>query len=116
MAKKLLYVITSKKNSNKLTKALLKAGFHITVMEASGGFTKKKFSVIMLGLDENKVDEVVKLAKGCCQTHEAMTVNNVPIPTLGQEDLVQSQTTKTVEIKVGGATIFVVPLDEIRKV
>ncbi|MFC1721864.1 cyclic-di-AMP receptor [Patescibacteria group bacterium] len=116
MAKKLLHVITAKKNSNNLTKILLDAGFYITVMEASGGFTKEKFSIIMLGLEEEKVDEVVKLARNCCQKHDVQTVNNVPIPTLGQEDMVQSQTTKTVKINVGGVTILISPLGEIRKV
>jgi len=116
MAKKIVHIITSKKNSNNLTKSLLKEGFHITVLDAAGGFTKKKFSVIMLGIDESKIEKIIELAKGCCQSHEMKTVNNVPIPTLGQEDLVQAQTTKTVDIKVSGATIFVSPLDEIYKV
>lgn len=116
MAKKLLHIITSKKNSNTLTKSLLDAGFHITMIEAQGGFTKKKFSIIILGLKEEKIDQVKKMAKGCCQRHDVQTVNNVPIPTMGQEDMVQSQTTKTVKIKVGGATILVSPLDEIHKV
>lgn len=116
MAKKLVHIITSKKNGNKLTKSLLGKGFHITVVDGLGGFTKKKFSVIMLGLEERKINSIVKLAKNCCQTHKERSVNNIPIPTLGQEDLVQSQPTKTVDIKVGGATILVSPLDEIHKV
>jgi len=115
MASKLVHIITHRKNTNALTKKLVGAKFLVTVMEAQGGFTKEKFSVSMLATEESKIEEIVKIVKSCCAAHKEMTVNSVPIPTLGQEDLVQGRATKSVSVKIGGATILISPLDRIAK-
>jgi uncharacterized protein YaaQ len=115
MGKKLVHIITSKKNGAKLTKTLLEKGFHITVIDGLGGFTKEKFLVIMLGMEKDKIENLLETVKSCCPSREQRTVNNVPIPTLSPEDLVQAQPTKSVKIRISGATVLVSPLEEIYK-
>jgi len=115
MNKKLAHIITSKKNGSKLTKALLEKGFHITVSEGLGGFTKEKFLIIMLGIEEKRVTNLLETVRACCPSQQQRTVNNVPIPTLGPEDLVQAQPTKSVNIRISGATVLISPLEEIYK-
>lgn len=113
---KLIYIITRKKHAAKLTRDLLAQGFYITELEANGGFSKEKLSLIILGTEESKIDTLLRAAKKNCSAHEEITVNSVPLPVLGQEDLVQSQSGNKVRIKVGGAIIFIMPLDQIEKI
>lgn len=115
MNSRLIHIIAHRKNANALTKKLIGAKFYVTVMEAQGGFSKEKFSVFLLATEENKTEEVIKIVKSCCAAHKEMTVNSVPIPTMGQEDLVQARSTKSVTVKIGGATILISPLDKISK-
>ena len=116
MPKKLLYVITSKKNSTKLTKAFLDEGFYITALESTGGFSKKKLVIIMLAVPEKSVYQILRIVKKCCPVQIKASVNSVPIPTIGQEDIVQAQSTQTVKVREGGAAIFIAPLDKIHKI
>lgn len=113
---KLVYIITRKKHSAALVKDLLARGFYITELEASGGFSKEKLSIIILGMEESKIDTLLQAAKKNCSSHEEITVNGVPLPVLGQEDLVQSQAGAKARVRVGGATLFISPLDRIEKI
>lgn len=114
--KKLVYIVTRKKNAASLIKDLLASGFHITELDASGGFSKEKISIVMLGIEQIKMDALLQVTKKNCSSHEEINVNGVPLPVSGQEDLVQSQSGDKVRVKVSGATIFIAPLDRIEKI
>jgi uncharacterized protein YaaQ len=113
---KLVYIVTRKKNCANLTRDLLTNGFYITELEGWGGFSREKLSLILLGTDESKIESLLKIIKKHCSTQEEITVNGVPLPSLGQEDLLQSHSSDKVRVKVGGATVFIAPLDKIEKV
>ncbi|EKD49395.1 MAG: hypothetical protein ACD_63C00158G0003 [uncultured bacterium] len=113
---KLLQIITHKKNTPNLTRELLKQRFYVTVIDATGGFTKEKFNIVILGTEDKNVSKILEITKKTCRRKQKMTINNVPIPIIGQEDIVQSQPTKRVKINIGGATIFITRADEIKKV
>lgn len=113
---KLVYIITRRKHSAALAKDLLARGFYITELEASGGFSREKLAIIIVGTEESKIDSLLQAAKKNCSSHEEITVNGVPLPVLGQEDLVQSQAGAKVKVLVGGATIFISPLDRVEKI
>lgn len=113
---KLVYIITRKRHAANLARDLLARGFYITELEASGGFSKEKMSIIILGTDEAKIPALLQAAKKNCSAREEISVNGVPLPVLGQEDLVQSQASAKARVQVGGATIFIMPLDRIEKI
>ncbi|MFC1617971.1 cyclic-di-AMP receptor [Patescibacteria group bacterium] len=115
MAKKLLHVITNKKNSNKLTKGFLDAGFYVTVMEATGGFTKKKLAIILLAIPEKSIDDAVKVVKKCCPVKVESSTGGIAIPPSGEEDFVQAESVKPTKVREDGATVLISPLDKIRK-
>lgn len=113
---KLVYLITRKKHSSKLTRALLAHGFSITELEGSGGFSQEKLAIIMLGTDESKIETILGLARKNSAAREEISINGVPLPVLGQEDLVQTQSGNKARIKVGGTIVFITPLDRIEKI
>lgn len=114
--KKLVYIVTRKKHSGNLVKDLLAQGFFVTELEANGGFSREKISIILIGTEAEKIETLIQIAKKNCSSHEEINVNGVPLPVQGQEDLIQSQTGDKVRVKVGGATIFISPLDRIEKI
>ncbi len=113
---KLVYIITRKKHATNLIKDLLAKRFFITELEANGGFSREKLAIILLGTEENKIETLLQITKENCASHEEININDVPLPVLGQEDIIQSRASDKVRIKVGGATVFITPLDRLEKI
>lgn len=113
---KLVYIITRKKHAANLIKDLLAQKFFITELEANGGFSREKLSIILLGTDEEKIDNLLQITKKNCSSHEEININGVPLPVQGQEDIIQSQAGDKVRVKVGGATVFITNLERMEKI
>lgn len=110
---KLLLIVTHKKNINNLSSELVKKNYRFTQIDCLGGFTKEKFVTIMLGVDNEKVEEVKNIVKKSCKSYEKLVSNGAPIIASVHEDF--TEPAELVKIKVGGATIFVINLEEIVK-
>ena len=111
---KLLFVIISKEDVDQVTSALNKEGYRATKIASSGGFLKRKNVTLMIGIEEEKMDDVIDIVKGIC--HERQTVEvNMPIffPN-GMNEASFSGYPETVE--VGGAIIFAVDVSHYEKI
>lgn len=104
---KLVIAIVQKEDSNNLQKALVQGDFRVTKLATSGGFLSQGNTTFLVGCEDDKVDDVLKIVKQESRAREEIATPHM-IST-GYE------ITQPLKITVGGATCFVVPVDEFKR-
>ncbi len=80
-------------------------GLPATKMASSGGFLRRGSTTILSGVDDKDVDLVIDLARSECRARkELVPVQSLPV--LGEVTPMEP-----VEVRVGGATVFVLTVD-----
>lgn len=106
---KLIVAVVNKDDSSNLTAKLNKGGFMSTKLSTTGGFLKTGNVTFLLGVEDDKIDECLKIMEECC-AKRTRTVN------VGSGHYAeQFFTTLPVEIPVGGATVFIVDVERFIK-
>lgn len=105
---KLVITIVSKEDANKVTKALINNNFFVTKLSSTGGFLRGGNVTLMTGINENEVEQAIKIIKDCCKSRKEYIANQF----VGEYNTV---ITAPIEITVGGATIFVLDVEQFHK-
>jgi len=108
---KLVISIIHDEDSHRLMDKLSKSGFMATKLATTGGFLRTGNTTVLIGVSSEKVDEVVSIIKNECKTSKKLSMINPPI-----SNIPDSMISYPVEVTVGGATIFVVDVDNYIKV
>ncbi|MCL2047609.1 MAG: cyclic-di-AMP receptor [Defluviitaleaceae bacterium] len=86
-------------------------GFSVTKLATTGGFLRAGNTTLICGVTDERVPELLEIIEAKCKSRKQMTsVNALNV------NLNESFAPYPVEVTVGGATIFVLPVDEFRKV
>lgn len=99
---KLIIGIVHSDDADQLLQALRERGFRSTKISTTGGFLREGNATILIGTEEEKVDEVLSVVRRNCHTRTEY-VNPLP-PVMEPGELYMPN---PVEVQVGGATIFV---------
>jgi uncharacterized protein YaaQ len=108
---KLVLAVVQQKDSRKVTDALLERGFQFTVMATTGGLLREGNVSILLGVEAEQVDDVIKVIEANSKTREQLV--NVFPPTI---EPIGTCIPSPVKVQVGGATIFVMNVERFEKV
>jgi uncharacterized protein YaaQ len=103
---KLVVAIVHNEDAGALVDALLDKEFRATRVSSSGVFLKRSNATIFLGVEEGDVDEVLGVIRDTC-TSRTQVVNPMP-PIMEPGEFFMPY---PLEVEVGGATVFVVPVD-----
>ncbi|WP_102029488.1 cyclic-di-AMP receptor [Salirhabdus sp. Marseille-P4669] len=103
---KLVLTVVQDKDSNRLVEALSNANFQSTKLSTTGGFLREGNTTLIIGVQDEQVDNVLDIIKNNCSKREQMVA---PISPMGGN--ADSYIPRPVEIEVGGATVFVLPVD-----
>lgn len=106
---KLILAIVSNEDANKVSKALIKQNFFTTKLATQGGFLSRKNTTFLIGTNDEKVIDVIEII----EAHSKTRSSTVP-STIANEFGMFS--TMPVEVKIGGATIFILNVDQFVKV
>ncbi len=106
---KLVIGIINSDDANDLLTEITKASFQATKLSTSGGFLKMGNVTVLVGVEDEKVDEVVGIFKNCCSRRTQM-IPTAP-PYLG-EGFVSAA---PVQVTIGGATLFIIDVDKMIK-
>ncbi len=106
---KLVIGIINNDDANDLLTEITKASFQATKLSTSGGFLKMGNVTVLVGVEDEKVDEVVEIFKTCCSRRTQM-IPTAP-PYLG-EGFVSAA---PVQVTIGGATLFIIDVDKMIK-
>lgn len=108
---KLIIAIVQDDDSADLVETLMDSGFRVTKLATTGGFLKAGNTTLMIGVEEEKVDQVITQIEEICKTRQQIV--STPSPVAGSTGVYVPY---PVEVEVGGATIFVVDVDKFVKV
>ena len=107
---KLIIAIIQDKFVNTLVRGFLKEDIRITKLSSTGGFLKSGNTTIFMGVEESDMDKCLKIIETNCKKRKTTTAMVNPSM---QGALFQ---TFPVEIEVGGATVFVLNVDQFLKI
>ena len=106
---KLLIVITSDVDADVLIVKLVERGYPATKVSSTGGFLRRGSATILSGVDAEDVESVLGIIRSQCQARtEFVPAQALPFP----ESIYP---TEPVEVRSGGAIVFVVPVERFEK-
>jgi uncharacterized protein YaaQ len=108
---KLIVAVVHNEDAGTLIDALLSHEFRATWLHSSGGFLKQSNATILIGLEDARVDEVVDLVRQKCHTRTQTVSPIPPIMEPGEFFLPYP-----LEVEVGGAVVFVLPIDRFERI
>jgi uncharacterized protein YaaQ len=103
---KLVVAIVHHEDAGPLVDLLLDREFRATRLHSSGGFLKQSNATIIVGVEDDEVETVVELVRETC-TSRTQIVNPMP-PIMEPGEFFMPN---PLEVEVGGATVFVLPVE-----
>jgi uncharacterized protein YaaQ len=107
---KMVVAIVHNEDAGVLVDALADKEFRATRVSSSGGFLKQSNATIFLGVEEADVEEVISIVRAHC-TSRTQVVNPMP-PIMEPGEFFMPY---PLEVEVGGATVFIVPVDRFER-
>jgi len=103
---KLVIAVVQDKDSNRLSNALIKESFRATKLASTGGFLRAGNTTFMIGTEDDRVQEVFQVIRSNCKIREQLVT---PVSPMG--GTTDSYIPFPVEVQVGGAAVFVLPVE-----
>ncbi|GAE31721.1 MULTISPECIES: cyclic-di-AMP receptor [Halalkalibacter] len=104
---KLIMAVVQDKDSVKLSDALVKADYRATKLASTGGFLKAGNTTFLIGTEDENIQDVMRIIKENCESRDQLVA---PISPMGGN--ADSYVPYPVEVQVGGATVFVLPVEQ----
>lgn len=105
---KLVLAIVSNDDSSSVTSALNKENFQVTKLATTGGFLKAGNTTMIIGCEDDAVDHCLEIIG-----REGQKRTEV-VPSTASYDIGR-YASFPVEVQVGGATVFVLDVDQFKK-
>lgn len=105
---KLIIAIINNDDCPSVLNGLTQKGYGATRLSTSGGFLRAGNSTLLIGTDDEKVDEVIEIISEFSRKRTQMVS---PSPSFMAEGFIS----RAVEVTVGGATVFVMDIEKFIK-
>jgi uncharacterized protein YaaQ len=106
----LVIAIVQDEDADLLLNGLREAGIGATKIGSTGGFLRKGNATILSGVEASEVDGIVSMVRlECHACTEYVPVQTLPL--MGEGSVLQQPT----EVRVGGAIVFVLPVERFEK-
>jgi uncharacterized protein YaaQ len=111
MNMKLVMAIIHDEDAFHIMDVLNEKGYSVTKLASTGGFLRAGNTTLICGVQEDRIPELMDIIEKKGKSRKQITsVNSTHMNTT------ESYVPYPVEVTVGGATIFVLPVDEFKKV
>ena len=108
---KLVLAIIADEDAFQIMDLLSEKGFYVTKLATTGGFLRAGNTTLICGVNEERIPELVEIIEKKCKSRKQITsVNATHI------NANESYAPYPVEVTVGGANIFVLNVEEYKKV
>ncbi len=105
---KLVLAIVSNDDASSVTSALNKENFQVTRLSTTGGFLRAGNTTIIVGVEDEEVDRCIEIIGKECEKRTEV------VPSSASYDIGR-YASFPIEVQVGGATIFVLDVDQFHK-
>jgi uncharacterized protein YaaQ len=107
---KLVVAIVQGEDAGQTVHALSEAGLSVTKLASSGGFLQQGSATLLVGVEDERVEQVVGLVRSNCRERNRYLTPMPPMVEPGEVFM-----PFPVEVQVGGATIFVLDVQQFEK-
>jgi uncharacterized protein YaaQ len=108
---KLIIAVVQGEDAQRAVQALGDKGISSTRISSSGGFLQQGNVTLLMGVDESQVEVALDVIRENCKERSRYLTPSPPLAEPGEMFLAYP-----VEVQVGGATVFVVPVDSFEKI
>lgn len=107
---KLIIAIVQDEDASRLISQLMNDGFGVTKLATTGGFLRAGNTTLLVGVDDNRFQAAMDVIEKVCKSRKQIAPS--PASMVGMPG---SYTPYPIEVVVGGATIFVLTVDQFIK-
>ena len=108
-SQKLIVVITSDDEADALIRKLVERGYPATKVSSTGGFLRRGNATIFSGVESDDLENVMAIIRQQCQARtEFVPAQALPFP----ESIYPAE---PVQVRVGGAIVFVMTVERFEK-
>lgn len=108
---KLIISIVQDEDASRLINALMTEGFRVTKLATTGGFLRAGNTTLLVGVEDDKLQQAMEVIEKICKSRKQ--VATTPTPVSGTTGMYMPF---PVEVTVGGATIFVLDVEQFKKI
>ncbi len=103
---KLIVSIVQDQDAANLIEDLTEHKFRVTKLSSTGGFLKAGNTTLLIGVEDEEVDQVIEIIRRECKKRE-ITTSLLTVTMPGDTYIPYP-----LEVKVGGATVFILDVDQ----
>ncbi|MBP3636750.1 MAG: cyclic-di-AMP receptor [Clostridia bacterium] len=107
---KLIIAIVQDEDSSRLVSKLMNEGFGVTKLATTGGFLRAGNTTLLVGVDDDKFDAAMAVIEKVCKSRKQIAT--APTSMSGVNGVYSPY---PIEVQVGGATVFVLSVDQFIK-
>ena len=106
---KLVIAVVSNQDANRVQKELIKNHFQATRLATTGSFLKRRNATFLLGTNDDRVPEILDII----EKHSKKRISVVSSTIMSEYGSISTLPT---QVEVGGATIFILQVEQFLKV
>lgn len=103
---KLIIAIVQDQDAPGLVDDLMEREYRVTKLASTGGFLKSGNTTLLMGVEDDSVDEVIRIIEENCKTRD-ITTSLLTVSMPGDTYIPYP-----LEVKVGGATLFILDVEK----
>ncbi|HPF87850.1 MAG TPA: cyclic-di-AMP receptor [Candidatus Limiplasma sp.] len=107
---KLIIAIVQDEDSQRLINEMMTEGFRVTKLATTGGFLRSGNTTLLVGVEDEQTESAISLIENICKSRKQVT--SAPSPMVNTSG---TYTPFPFEVLVGGATVFVLTVDQFFK-
>ena len=107
---KLIIAIVQDEDASRLISTLMNEGYSVTKLATTGGFLRAGNTTLLLGGEDDRVKGALDVIKRVCKSRKQIATS--PSPVAGTSGVYAPY---PIEVVVGGATVFVLDVEQFVK-
>ena len=107
---KLIIAIVQDEDASRLVSSLMNEGYGVTKLATTGGFLRAGNTTLLVGVEDDRFDGAMGVIEKVCKSRKQISTS--PSPVAGTAGVYVPY---PIEVMVGGATIFVLPVEQFVK-
>ena len=108
---KLIIAIIQDEDTSRLINELMTEDFRVTKLATTGGFLRAGNTTLLVGVEDDKLDKAMSVIEKVCKSRKQIA--STPAPITGTSGM---YVPFPMEVTVGGATIFVLDVEQYKKI
>ena len=108
---KLIIAIVQDEDASRLVSTLMADGYRVTKLATTGGFLRSGNTTLLVGVEDDKLQNAMDIIEKVCKSRKQIATS--PAPISGATGVFVPY---PIEVTVGGATIFVLDVEQFTKI